>query len=130
MATDTLQAESATSNHTGDNIATLFARWVASVNAYAAHPGDGDDPEWCELLDQSEDAAALLMQVPAMTIEDLAIKSYIAARHEMGCKRTEFDIDFNGGLMEDSTPQQMLIADAVRLSPLLASVIGYLSRHA
>ena len=124
MAISTLQAESVLANNCSDTIAALFSQWVESVRTYAAHPGDGDNPEWCELLDQSHDAAARLMQVPAQTIEDMAIKAYIAVRHEMGCTGSEFDIDFDGGLMTDATPQRALISDALRLSPTLRGLVS------
>lgn len=124
MAISTLQAESVLANNCSDTIAALFSKWVESVRAYSEHPGDGDNPEWCELLDQSHDAAARLMQVPAVTIEDMAIKAYIAVRHEMGVSQTEFDIDFEGGIMTDATPQRALIADALRLSPTLRGLVS------
>lgn len=124
MAISTLQMESVLANNCSGTIGALFSEWVNSVKAYAAHPGNGDDPEWCELLDQSDDAMARLMEVPAETIEDMAIKAYVAIRHEMGATQDHFDINFNGGLMHDSTPQRALIADALRLSPMLRGLVS------
>lgn len=124
MAISTLQAESVPANNCSDTIAALFSQWVESVQNYTAHPGDGDDLEWCKLLDRSHDAMERVMQVPAITIEDMALKAYIALRHEMGVTGTEFDIDFDGGVMADATPQRALIADALRLSPTLRGLFS------
>ncbi len=129
MANSTLQAESACTNGTSDTIPSLFAQWADSVRAYAAHPGDGDDPEWCKLLDHADKARARVMHTPAVTVEDMAIKSYLAIRHELGMKRGDFDIDFEGGLMTDDGTHSALIADAVRLSPVLAQLVAREGLH-
>ena len=124
MATDTLQAESAASNNAGNTIAILFARWVDSINAYTSHPGDGDDPEWCKLLDASDDVRVELMQTPAFTIEELAIKAHVCLHHELGGARGRAaDFNHGGGVMKDIRPIRGLAADLVRLSPLLSRAL-------
>ncbi|NJC08617.1 hypothetical protein [Polymorphobacter fuscus] len=106
-------------------MAALFPQWVESVRTYSALDGEADNPEWRGLVERADEVMLRLMRVPAATVEDMAIKSYLAIRHELGPCRTEFDIDFSGGLMTDATPHRALIADAVRLSPTLAVALAH-----
>lgn len=124
MALNTLQAESVLANNSGDTIASLFPQWVASVRTYEETAGDGDDAEWCKLVHLADAVMLRIMEIPAATVDELAIKSYLAIRHELGSGHTEFDIDFDNSIMTDSTPHRALIADAMRLSPMLREFVS------
>jgi hypothetical protein len=65
-----------------------------------------------------------IMKTPAETVEDMAIKSYLSVHYELGADTDDkFGIDWKGGLMTDASPHRAMIADAIRLSPTLASVL-------
>lgn len=142
MATDNLQAESVpvipaatycTANaldmlldeHPDAKLAAALFDWRRAAMEYEAHPINGDDDAQSEaLLCTAESIQALLMGIPATTVEGLAIKSYMALHYELGASVDGYMlIDFDGGLMIDDGISRNLVDNALRLSPLLALAI-------
>lgn len=110
------------------SVADLLAKWAETVRTYRDHPGCGDDPEWCLLHEASHEALRQLMAVPATTIEDLAIKSYVATRYGLGESGPNgLGIDFEGGMMVDDGVHQSVVADALRLSPVLRATVSHIA---
>jgi hypothetical protein len=118
MANTTLQAESAKST-----ICLLLPVWAEAVQRGYAEGLTSSDPQYdCSAVPNA--VLQAIMGVPATTAEDMAIKAYLAIVYELGANdKDPMGIDWTGGIMSDASPHRALVADAVRLSPMLASII-------
>lgn len=105
-------------------IRALLVRWADALRRGVAAGKLADDFDFYGLM-ESDSLLEQLMAIPAATVEGLAIKSYLALHHELGgAGMSGLEICWSGSMMNDTQPQRALIADAMRLSPLLANTVG------
>lgn len=119
MANTTLQAESVKST-----ICSLLPVWAGAWARGHAEGLTTTDIEH-DCCGEAGPILQAIMTLPATTVEDMAIKSYLAVHYELGSDtRDGLGIDWDGGLMTDAGPHRALVADAIRLSPTLAGILA------
>ena len=65
-----------------------------------------------------------IVDLQPTTIEGLAIKAFMAMRHEFGSGPDDLMLDFEGGSMKDTGIARSMVADLLRLSPTLAAAVA------
>lgn len=109
-----------TSDHA---IISLFVEWIAAVNAYASFPAEDPDAGFDALVDAATALADKIAETPAFGLDGIAIKSYLALRVQFGADGSDFGIDWNGGMRAVNRLERSLLADLVRVCPLLKAVV-------
>jgi len=74
------------------------------------------------LIDVADRISAQISTIPAVGVDGLSIKTYLALRLQFDADRADFGID-SGGLKEANPPEKSLLADLVRACPLLSEVV-------
>lgn len=121
MAGRTTQARSISADP-DDEIVATFQTWVDAVRAYASFPADEPEIAFEALVDVADRISAQISTIPAVGIDGLAIKTYLALRLQFGADSTDFGIDW-GGLKEANPLEKSLLADLARACPLLRAVV-------
>ncbi len=121
MAGKATQARSVSADPDDEIIAT-FQAWIDAVRAYASFPADQPEIAFEALVDVAERISAQISTMPAVGIDGLAIKTYLALRLQFGADRTDFGIDWDD-LKEANPLEKSLLADLVRACPLLREVV-------
>ncbi len=104
-------------------IISLFEEWVAAVSAYAAFPAEDPDASFHALVDVATVISDRIAEMPAFGLDGVAIKSYLALRVQFGADGSDFGIDWNGGMRRVNRLERSLLADLVRVCPLLREVV-------
>lgn len=115
----------AASNPDGD-IGELLIRWRHAILAIDAASNANDDAALDRGVDAARAIELALLAIPVRTIEGLAVKTYVSLHHELGGTFADpFAIEFGGGMMVDDGQHRCLVADCLRLSPLLSAAVRY-----
>ena len=114
----------ALSSHPDADIIAALHRWQTAVRAYANSPLDIDNPQWQALLAVADDAMDEIIHLHPVTIEGLAIKAFMALRFEYGSGPDDLLPDYSAGSMTDESIPRSMVADFLRLSPILAAAVG------
>ena len=118
-------ASATVAGHTDAAIVAALHRWREASLAYVASPLQMESPEWQRLLEVADDALLSVAALPAQSVEGLAIKAFMAMRHEYGGTGIgEMMPDLAHGMMVDQTLPVALVADLLRLSPTLAAAVA------
>ena len=118
-------ASAALASHPDAAIIAGLYRWRSAVHAYVASPAELESAEWEALLGVADDALAAIIPLQPTTIDGLAIKSFMALRHEFsGTRHNELMPDYDSSIMEDKSLPTSLGADLLRLSPILAAAVA------
>ena len=111
--------------HPDAAIIAALHRWRAAVLAYVASPAELESAEWEALLGVADDAMDAITPLQPTTIDGLAIKSFMALRHEFsGTRHNELMPDYDSSIMEDKSLPASVGADLLRLSPILAAAVA------
>ena len=114
----------ASANPDADIIAALH-RWQTAVRTYVASPLEVGNSDWEAMLAVADDELQSVAAMPVQTIDGLAIKSFMAMRYEYsGAHYHELLPDLDSGNMVDQTLPSAVLADLLRLSPILAAVVA------
>ncbi len=105
-----------------DEIIATFQDWVDAVRAYARFPADEPEIAFEALVDVADRISAQISTIPAVGINGLAIKTYLALRLQFGADGTDFGIDW-GGMKEANPLEKSLLADLIKACPLLREVV-------
>ena len=115
----------ALSSHPDADIIAALHRWQTAVRAYVASPLEVDNSQWEAMLAVADDELQSVAAMPVQTIDGLAIKSFMAMRYEYsGAHYHELLPDLDSGNMVDQTLPSAVLADLLRLSPILAAVVA------
>jgi len=105
-------------------IAGLY-RWRYAVLAYVASPAALESVEWEALLSRADDAMDAIIHLHPATVEGLAIKAFMALRFEYGSSGgNELLPNYSAGSMTDEAIPRSMVADLLRLSPILAAAVA------
>lgn len=110
-------------------IISLFKEWVAAVNAYAAFPAEDPDAGFGALVDAATVLSDKIAETSAFGLDGVAIKSYLALRVQFGADGSDFGIDWTGGMRTVNRLERSLLADLVRVCPLLREVVPAFHLH-
>ena len=114
----------ALSGHPDADIIAALHRWRSAVLAYVASPLEVGNPMWEALLKVADDAMDEFIQLQPTTVEGLAIKAFMAMRFEYGSGPDDLLPDYSAGSMTDESIPRSMVADFLRLSPILAAAVG------
>ena len=114
----------ALSGHPDADIIAALHRWRSAVLAYVASPLEVGNPIWEALLKVADDAMDEFIQLQPTTVEGLAIKAFMAMRFEYGSGPDDLLPDYGAGSMTDESIPRSMVADFLRLSPILAAAVG------
>ena len=85
---------------------------------------DYEQAEATCLLDACDAIELEIAAIPSVTVEDFAIKAYLALRAQLGeYGDTILRIDFEGSQRSDQTAIRSVASDALRFSPTLAAMV-------
>jgi len=110
--------------HPDAAIIAALHRWRAAVLAYVASPAALESVEWEALLSFADDAMDEIIHLHPATVEGLAIKAFMALRFEYGSSGgNELLPNYSAGSMSDDAIPRSMVADMLRLSPILAAAV-------
>ena len=118
-------ATAALASHPDAAIIAALHRWRSAVLAYVASPAELESVEWEALLSRADDSMDAIIHLHPATVEGLAIKAFMALRFEYDSSGgNELLPNYSAGSMADDAIPRSMVADMLRLSPILAAAVA------
>ena len=107
-------------------IAVALSYWASAMREWRFGGVDMPETQADALYDLTGALEERIASIPASTVEGLAIKSYMAMYRELGgCGENWLQVDFDTSQwLAGQNINRAIVADALRLSPMLAEIVG------